>query len=381
MTHGRPSASAGNSEHPGAPRRLALDPLLAGDDTSFLRAAYRQVLGRDADPAGLDNHLRNLHSGRHTRAEILAALIDSPEGRQRPVEVDGLRARVRWHRLLNVPVLGHLLALGATLRQLPQQLRQQPVPVPRQTADQAARDATAAQRWDAFYQRFEDVFRGSRADIRERVIEYLPLVHAAHAGRADRPILDIGSGRGEWLELLRDEGLSARGVDTNSVAVTNCQKLGLDTVEGDAFDLLRALPDNSLGAVTAFHVIEHIPYEALGELFDEVLRVLKPGGLAIFETPNPENLDVGAHWFWFDPTHIRPLPPPPTRFLVESRGFVQAEILRLTRHRGDAGKSLAQLPDTHPDAAVVNPVVARVAQMLYAAPDYAIVAHKAGVAA
>jgi len=184
-------------------------------------------------------------------------------------------------------------------------------------------------RLDAFYVSFEDEFRGTREDIKDRSKVYLPVVKGVGAGVGDRPILDIGCGRGEWLELLSEQGLVAHGVDMNRVLVEQCRDAGLRVVEDEAISYLRSLPDNSIGALTGMHIIEHLPFDALIGLFDESLRVLKSNGVLIFETPNPENIIVGACNFYFDPTHLRPLPPPPMKYILEARGFINVNVLRL----------------------------------------------------
>jgi len=127
-------------------------------------------------------------------------------------------------------------------------------------------------------------------------------------GLKDSPILDIGCGRGEWLELLKENNLNARGLDLNQVMVRMCRDKGLNVEEGEALSFLKSLPDSSLGAVTGFHLIEHYGFEFLVKLLGEILRVLKPGGIVIFETPNPGNILVGSCNFYIDPTHNKPLP-------------------------------------------------------------------------
>ena len=218
---------------------------------------------------------------------------------------------------------------------------------------------------DAFYVSFEDQFRGTRADIKQRLADYLPLVKAINAGTAKAPILDMGCGRGEWLELLQENELIAKGVDSNRVMVSQCQELGLEVINNDAIEYLRTLNANSLGAVTGMHIIEHIPFKRLIALFDEVLRVLKPGGVAIFETPNPENLIVGACNFYFDPTHLNPLPPEPMRFVMEARGFGSIEILRLHPY-----------PDEFLLTEGAEQVQKMLNQLMYGPQDYALVAYK-----
>src|SRR6266567_8756087 len=181
--------------------------------------------------------------------------------------------------------------------------------------------AEAGHALDAFYLSLEDHFRGDRVEIKERLRVYLPWIERGGIGRDDRLLLDVGCGRGEWLELLQEQGVRAVGVDSNRALARQCRELNLEVVEADLISHLRGLPDASLGAITGFHIIEHLPIEALVKFLDETVRVLKPGGLVIFETPNPQNVLVGTCNFYFDPTHRNPLPSPIARFLVESRGF------------------------------------------------------------
>jgi SAM-dependent methyltransferase len=200
---------------------------------------------------------------------------------------------------------------------------------------------------DALYVSFEDQFRGSREDIKERMRVYLPIIHEANVGTEEMPVLDLGCGRGEWLELLREEGLRARGVDLNRVLVEACRQQGLEIVEGDAIGYLRSLPDASLGVVTAFHLIEHLPFDGFVRLLDETVRVLKPGGVAIFETPNPENVLVGSYTFYLDPTHRNPLPSSVVKFLAEARGLCRVGIMPLhpystAYHVEEAGLDVAK---------------------------------------
>jgi len=179
---------------------------------------------------------------------------------------------------------------------------------------------------DAFYVAFENQFRGSRESIKERVRIYLNDVRDAGLGRGDSPILDLGCGRGEWLELVSENGFTAEGVDLNAIMVAGCRERGFPVTEGDALEYLRSLPAESRGVITAFHLIEHLEFRMLVELLHESLRVLRPGGLAIFETPNPDNVLVGSNRFYSDPTHRHPLPKEYTSFLLRSVGFTDVII-------------------------------------------------------
>lgn len=180
-----------------------------------------------------------------------------------------------------------------------------------------------------FYRAFEDKFRGSRELIRSRLAVYLPFIHPLKEIIGQPNVVDLGCGRGEWLELLDSEGFAATGVDLDEGMLKACEQLHLKTHKADAISYLQSLPDASVGVVSAFHMVEHIPFEALQLLVQQALRVLVPGGLLIMETPNPENLQVGAHTFYNDPTHQRPIPPLLLAFLPEHYGYARTKILRL----------------------------------------------------
>jgi SAM-dependent methyltransferase len=182
---------------------------------------------------------------------------------------------------------------------------------------------------DATYLAFEDQFRGSREEIKKRLAVYLPVLRGAQAGTEQAPVLDLGCGRGEMLELLRENGLTGFGVDTNRGAVEQCQALGLRVEAGDAFDFLRKISNATLGAVAAIHFVEHLPSGLVFQLIDECLRVVRPGGLVIFETPNPRNILVGACNFYLDITHRNPIHPQTLQYLLEARGMFSVETMQL----------------------------------------------------
>lgn len=179
---------------------------------------------------------------------------------------------------------------------------------------------------DQLYVDFENVFRGSREDIKGRLKIYLSTIEESIKSKETCGILDLGCGRGEWIELLKENGYKAKGIDMNQVMIQLCKDLGLDVELNDAFNYLSQLEDSSLGLVTGFHLIEHLPYEKQIKLIDEIFRVLKPNGLMVLETPNPQNILVGSGTFFIDPTHVKPMFPDTLRFLAEKRGFKNVEI-------------------------------------------------------
>jgi SAM-dependent methyltransferase len=218
---------------------------------------------------------------------------------------------------------------------------------------------------EALYVSFEDQFRGTREDIKERFQIYLPILERAHLGSDKMPIVELGSGRGEWLELLQQGGLRARGVDLNRVMVQECERRGLVAVEAEAVAYLSSLPASSVGAVTGFHIIEHLPFDLLVKLLDETVRVLKPGGAVIFETPNPANVLVGSHNFYLDPSHRNPLPSATMRFIAEARGLCRVEIMDLHPY-----------PESFRIRDGGNDIVERFNTYFYGPQDYAVIGWK-----
>ncbi|MFC4930348.1 class I SAM-dependent methyltransferase [Massilia sp. GCM10023247] len=180
-----------------------------------------------------------------------------------------------------------------------------------------------------FYRAFEDRYRGSRDLIKQRLYAYRPFLQALHARYPGAGALDLGCGRGEWLEVLGEQGFAGRGVDLDAGMLAACVERGLDVAEQDALAALAALPDASVAVVSAFHLVEHIPFDMVRSLVSEALRVLLPGGLLIMETPNPENMVVGSCDFYTDPSHLRPIPPNLLAFAAEHGGFARHAILRL----------------------------------------------------
>jgi SAM-dependent methyltransferase len=165
------------------------------------------------------------------------------------------------------------------------------------------------------YVGFEDAFRGSEDAIRARLTSYLPKFE----GRAD--VLDLGCGRGEFLDLLRDRGIRARGLDLNHEMVEACRARGHEVAEGDGLAYLESIPDASLGGLFAAQVVEHLPPAYLGRLLDTARLKLRPGSVLVLETIN------AACWLAFfesyirDLSHVRPLHPETLQYVVRASGF------------------------------------------------------------
>lgn len=168
------------------------------------------------------------------------------------------------------------------------------------------------------YRGFEDAFRGSEADIRERQTVYLPLL----AG----PVLDVGCGRGELLELLAERGIAAEGIDLDAGMVAHCRAKGLDNVtRADAVEHLAHAAPGAFGTIFAAQVVEHLPYETLLAFLRAARAALAPAGRLIMETVNPHAPQALKH-FWVDPTHQHPLFPEVVVLLCRLTGFDEAFI-------------------------------------------------------
>jgi O-antigen chain-terminating methyltransferase len=214
----------------------------------------------------------------------------------------------------------------------------------------------------AVYGAFEAEFRGDAAVVSRRAEVYLPIITSVSAGIPAFPVLDIACGRGEWLQLLKERGLAARGVDSNPTFDAHARALGLDVVEADAIEYLTAAAGDSVGAVTGFHIVEHLEINALLALIRESYRVVRPGGVVAFETPNPENIVVGSCSFYNDPTHRRPIPPPTLSFYLRHAGFSNVTVTSL------APLNLIDGPVSDP----LKPIVDR----FNMGQDYAVIGYK-----
>ncbi len=169
------------------------------------------------------------------------------------------------------------------------------------------------------YADFLAVFRGPYDRVLDLMRVYAPLL------KGQGPLLDLGCGRGELLEVAEGAGIEATGIDLDAELVEQAKARGRTAKVGDAIEAVRSVPDASVGAISAIHVIEHLPVDALEALFTEARRALKPGGLVIFETINPHEVSAAAT-FWVDPTHRGPVFPEVALALALSSGFSSAHV-------------------------------------------------------
>jgi 2-polyprenyl-3-methyl-5-hydroxy-6-metoxy-1,4-benzoquinol methylase len=220
------------------------------------------------------------------------------------------------------------------------------------------------------YAGLEDRFRGTEDDIKERQRIYVPYFE----GREN--ILDLGSGRGEFLELLRESGITARGLDVDLDMILLARDKGLDVVLEDAFTYLEPLPDDSVGGIFAAQIIEHLHPRRIIELVKLCYRKLARGAPLILETPNPSCLLVFAESFYKDPTHVQPIHADMMHFLFESIGFCQVE-LKFTCPV-DPSKRVPSLQAPGTDVEQFNQGIERLNALLFGFQDYAVIGHKGG---
>jgi glycosyltransferase involved in cell wall biosynthesis/SAM-dependent methyltransferase len=282
-------------------------------------------------------------------------------------QIEDVRGALSWQQQLRGEDRTQLAVEIARLREASVQASPSGSPGP--AADGVAGNHVSEARLAAFYEAHQARFRGSREVIRRRQEIYLP--HVRVVARLGGPVLDIGSGRSEWLELLRENGIDAYGVDVNERFVEEAAAMGMTVRHQGGVEHLRGVETGSLAAVTAFHVVEHVQPESLIELVDESLRALKPGGLLVLETPNPLNIVVGASSFNLDPTHVRPIHPLFLEFVLENRGFTQVRTLQL--HPPDEGP--LEVWPTDRDA--LRRMVELLNRYFYAGQDFAVLGSRA----
>jgi SAM-dependent methyltransferase len=212
------------------------------------------------------------------------------------------------------------------------------------------------------YERFEHRFR-PETSVRERQRDYVELM------RGQKRVVDLGCGRGELIEMLEAEGISAYGVEIDPDFVALLEEKGIEVVAKDALTHLEELEEGSVGGIVGSHLVEHLPAAAVARLVTLAADKLAESGVLILETPNPESLVAGSVNFHRDLTHVRPIHPDTLAFLAESAGFSNVEIRRLSPVPEDE-----RLPA--PGDGKLDDVVRQLNEVIYGYQDYAVVARK-----
>lgn len=207
------------------------------------------------------------------------------------------------------------------------------------------------------YAEFERRFRGSEDEIRSRQRADVALFRGVPG-----PVVDLGCGRGEFLEVLREAGITGAGCDSNPVMAARAKEKGLEVEHADLFGFLGEKADASLGGVTAYQVVEHLPPAALARLVALAAVKLAPGGRLLLETVNPESV-YAMKWFWMDLTHVRPVPGPSLAQLLSVSGFRDVDVLF---------RSPVPAADAIPADAAARPDLSPVARLLFGPQDVAV---------
>lgn len=310
--------------------------------------------------------------------EDVAVQVDDLDCRLRALgDVDSLRTTVAslQREVLALRAAGAQAAASANApAPPPEDAPRRPAPLQEPEGIDASLDAFA-------YVGFEDRYRGARESIRDRQRDYVPLFENA----AD--VLDIGCGRGEFLDLLREAGIPARGVDANPEMVAGCRAQGLEAITGDALASLEALPDGALGGLFSAQVVEHLQPDVLVRLIRVAWRKLRPGSTIAIETINPSCWLAFFETYLRDFTHVKPLHPETLRYLLAAGGFHSPEIRFLAPIPEADRLQRLPMPNLTTEAPLdarlvaclrtVNLNVDRLNSLLFSSMDYAAVATRA----
>jgi len=229
--------------------------------------------------------------------------------------------------------------------------------------------AVNSEDYDFDYLTFEHMFRGTEKEIKERQSIYLEyFVHKQN-------VLDIGCGRGEFLELLSDNGIKAKGIDINGDSIAICEDKCLDVECVDALEYLSTVSDGSLGGVMLAQVVEHLDMPYLIELLNLIYAKMEKSACIILESPNPRTLAIYRNSFYLDPGHVKPIHPDLLKFITTSIGFreVQEKTYAYSKDGYDLpfirGEGITNVDEFNSGIGVLN-------NILFGNQDYSIIAFK-----
>jgi len=225
------------------------------------------------------------------------------------------------------------------------------------------------------YPSFEEHYRGDSEEIKRRLSVYVRFFKGCSK------VFDVGCGRGEFLELLRENGIGAFGVDTNKSMVQICLKKGLDVKLDDALSYLRSLNNEYLDGIFSAHLIEHLRPPDLIGLIRLAHAKLRSGAYFIAETPNPLSVMTATRTLYLDPSHVKLIHPETMRFLLESNGFEKIELQFLQPWPEEMKLSPLETSSTTDPTVVrflegLNQNFAKLNDLLFGCQDYAVIARK-----
>jgi 2-polyprenyl-3-methyl-5-hydroxy-6-metoxy-1,4-benzoquinol methylase len=300
--------------------RVEWERKLSVNEVQFLRSVADLQTAFQHRVSLIESNFRDLVKSQH--GDFTTALERASIDIQQRLWSDLERIRGEYERLIHEELRLVRQRAGALVQAAPR-------PSVREEADAAP---------DLDWLRFAARFRGSEERVRDLARFYVP--HFAGC----RGVVDLGCGRGEFLEVMKEAGILARGVDLNREAVALCRAKGLDAEAADLFDHLAALADASVEGIFCGQVVEHLAPHRLPELVRLAAAKLARGGVLAIETPNPECLAIFATHFFLDPTHSRPIPSALLVFYLEECGFGRIQVHRLSP-AVESMPSLAALPE------------------------------------
>ncbi len=221
----------------------------------------------------------------------------------------------------------------------------------------------AAEELDYFL--FENKYRGTLEDIKKRQEIYIDIFRGASH------VIDLGCGRGEFVELLKENGIDAEGIDLSEDNVQSCQERQLPVYKDGIFEYLSAAEDSSLGGIFCSQVVEHFTTEQLLTFIQLAYKKLKPNAPIVIETINPKNIVAVSNWFYMDLTHVRPVHPETLKFVLESYGYYVKETNYL---HPDSQAMMPKLKN--PEEGEFNAKLDHLNECLFGPQDYAVVAYK-----
>lgn len=299
--------------------RRSWEEKLSTNEIQFLRAAADLQGAFQHRLTVLEGNFRDIVKGQH--ADYLGALDRTTLGIQKQLFDDFTRVRADYDRMIHTE-----------LRLIRQRLQ-----TPALSA--IAPGIPAASATPALdYSRFAERFRGSEDYVRSNQEIYRPYFAAC------TNVLDIGCGRGEFLEMMRELNVPARGIDLSEESVAQCRQKGLTADVADLFELLPSLPEGEFDGIFCSQVAEHLQPASLPEMVRLCASRLRRGGILAIETPNPECLAIFATHFYLDPTHTRPVPHELLAFYMEEAGVGGIQLHRLSP-AVDTMPELAELPE------------------------------------
>lgn len=296
---------------------------LATNEIQFLRSVADLQSAFQHQASLTEANFRDLVRAQHS--DFTVQLERSVLEVQKRLWADLEQVRKEFERLIHTELRLVRQRAGAAA-QAPPPVSAQPLAAPGEPAPQID------------WLKFADRFRGSEEYVKDKQRFYLPHFQGCQA------VLDLGCGRGEFLELLREAGIPAHGIDLDEESVALCRGKGLAAEAADIFAYLDGLPDSTLDGIFSAQVVEHLPPERLPDLIRLAAAKLMRGGLLAIETPNPECLAIFSTHFYIDPTHQRPIPPRLLAFYLEESGFGQIEVRPLSP-AAESMPSLASLPE------------------------------------